>query len=85
MGEDVNITPQKKKKQWTEQHVKSFDFSFHQFAGFTLFLPPLHQTDFTTGDPPCVYPKVIWTPRSHLERKGYQLRGIEIGVLWNYP
>ena len=46
MGEDVNIKPQKKKKKNSEQHVKSFDFSFHHFASFTLFLPPLHQTDF---------------------------------------
>lgn len=45
MGEDVNIKPQKKKqKQWTA--CESFDFSFHHFASFTLFLPPLHQTDF---------------------------------------
>lgn len=37
MGEDVNITPQKKNSE--QNSMKSFDFSFHQFAGFTLFLP----------------------------------------------
>lgn len=40
---------------------------------------------FTTGNPPCLCPRVIWTPRSHLRRKGYQFRGIEKRIPMELP
>lgn len=79
-GEDANITislKERKKSRGQDSTYKAGVFIIIIYMSsqvlFSSF-PLCTRQAFSTGNPPCLCPKVIWTPRSHL-RKGYPFRG----------
>lgn len=89
IGEDANITiflKERKRVVGRTAHTKLFFFFISMSSQVLLSSFPLcTRQAFTTGNPPCLCPRVIWTPRSHLRRKGYQFRGIEKRIPMELP